>query len=635
MSQQQNSWQSLIYSSVGLIAMAVLLIAIGVIADALHLRMDMTEEKIYTLSEGTRRILSRIKEPIEIHFYFSRSNPQVPASIKNFAKRVEDLLAEYRRASNGKIIIKKFDPRPDTDAEDAAKLDGIEGRVLSTPGVINLTERIYLGLAVVYLDQKATIPFLDPSRENLLEYDITRAIARVIHPEKPVLGIISGLPIFGQYNPVGGGNQQPWFLIQELEMDYKVRRINTPVEEIDKDINLLLVIHPTNLNDETLFALDQFVLRGGKLIVFMDPLSLVQARSAPNFTSSLQQQTSSTLGKLLDAWGLKFDTTKVVADPTYRTRINRGGQIVDEPTWLSLVGDAINKDDVATADLDELLLVAPGAITGTPVEGIHKTVLLQTSDTAGYVDKIIAQLGGDTTQNLQAEGRPLPLAIRLSGHFKTAFPNGKPATSSKNNSKEKDQKSQKSSYLKESTKESVVVLVGDTDMLFDAFALRIQRFLGQRLIAPLNGNLAFCQNLVEQLLGDTELIHIRTKAIKRRPFTVIQQMQQKAIQKYQDTIRQLENEVRETERRLNELQAQKDKSQRFILSPEQQAEIRKLQQKEAQANKRLRQVRKELVREVDSLQTRIKWLDTAGMPVVVILIGLGVAWFRRKRMVRK
>ncbi len=635
MSQQQNSWQSLIYSSGGLIAMAVLLIAIGVIADALHLRMDMTEEKIYTLSEGTRRILSRIKEPIEIHFYFSRSNPQVPASIKNFAKRVEDLLAEYRRASNGKIIIKKFDPRPDTDAEDAAKLDGIEGRVLSTPGVINLTERIYLGLAVVYLDQKATIPFLDPSRENLLEYDITRAIARVIHPEKPVLGIISGLPIFGQYNPLGGGNQEPWFLVQELQMDYQVRRINTPVEEIDKDINLLLVIHPTNLNDETLFALDQFVLRGGKLIVFMDPLSLVQARSAPNFTSSLQQQTSSTLGKLLDAWGLKFDTAKVVADPTYRTRINRGGQIVDEPTWLSLVGDAINKDDVATADLDELLLVAPGAITGTPVEGIHKTVLLQTSDTAGYVDKIIAQLGGDTAQNLQAEGRPLPLAIRLSGHFKTAFPNGKPATSSKDDSKEKDQKSQKSSYLKESTKESVVVLVGDTDMLFDAFALRIQRFLGQRLITPLNGNLAFCQNLVEQLLGDTELIHIRTKAIKRRPFTVIQQMQQKAIQKYQDTIRQLENEVRETERRLNELQAQKDKSQRFILSPEQQAEIRKLQEKEAQANKRLRQVRKELVREVDSLQTRIKWLDTAGMPAVVILIGLGVAWFRRKRMVRK
>jgi len=637
MSANRKKWESVLFSGAGVGAMWRLLVAVGVIASSLRARLDLTEEKLYTLSEGTRKILSQIDTPVEIHFYFSRSNPQIPGEVKNFARRVEDLLEEYRRASGGKILVKKFDPQPDTDAEDSARLDGVEGRTLSAPGVINLSEKIYLGLAVVCLDQKSTISFLDPSRENLLEYDITRAISRVIHPAKPEIGVMSGLPVFGQFNPMARSSQQPWWFIKELQRDYKVRRIEPTAEEIDKDLSVLVVIHPSKLSEETLFALDQFVLRGGKLVAFLDPLSYVQLRSAPNMTAMMQQPTSSTLGKLLEAWGLKFDTSKVVADPAYRTPIRRGDQVVESPTWLSLVGGAISKSDPATADIDRLLLVMPGAFTGTPAEGLQETVLLKTSDMAGLVDRTLAQFGGDVSKELKSEGKEFALAVRLAGRFKTAFPEGKPAKKdaekdeNEDDSKEKKEGDKAETFLKESGREGVVVLVGDTDLLFDDFSLRMQRFLGQLLVSPLNGNLFFAQNLVDQAAGDTELIKIRSKAVKSRPFTVIQNIQKRAIQKYQDTIRKLEQDVQEAQRRINELQRQKDASQRFILSPEQEAEIRKLRVKEANTNKELRRVRKELRREVESLQRRLQIFNIAGMPLLIAVVGVALAMIRRKR----
>lgn len=635
----QNKWAPYLYSGVGVAAMFLILLALNAISGVVKVRMDLTEEKLFTLSQGTRDILAKIDTPVRIHFYCTQSDTRMPMFLKNYAKRVEDLLREYRQASGGKIIIQKFDPQPDTEAEDSARLDGVEGRSLSSGGFVDLENKIYLGLAVICLDQKEAIPFLDPSRENLLEYDITRAISRVISDQRHEIGVMSGLPVFGSPmgNPMmGGGSMPPWFFIRELQRDYKVREVPLTAEKIDEDIELLVLIHPTNLSEKTLYALDQFVLRGGRLVAFLDPLSVADNASNRNLQMMLQRQ-GSTLGKLLKNWGLEFDPNKVLADRVYLSQISRGGRPVDEPTWLTLSGEAINADDIVTADIDRILMPAAGVFTGTPAEGLTQTVLLKSSTRSDLMDRAMVQFGANLTQDFNPSGKEYTLALRLTGKFKTAFPDGPPGSDEENGDGNKDEKETPSSHLKEAAKEGVVVLVGDSDMVFDQFCVRIQNFFGQQLVAPLFGNLAFAQNLIEQLMGDSSLIHVRSRAVKSRPFTVVRNMQAAAEEKYLSRIQELQKAVRDAEARISELtrQAGQKGDQRFILPPEAEQEIEALRAKVARTNKELRQVRRDLRKDVDSLETRLKWINIAGMPFLVTLFGLGVAVVKRKKTAAK
>jgi len=644
MTKNKSKWEPLLYSGLGVVGMFLILLAIAAIGNSLKVRLDLTEEKLYTLSDGTRKVLSKIDSPVTIRFYCTQSQNDMPVFLKNYAKRVEDLLSEYRQASKGKITILKFDPKPDTEAEDSARLDGVEGRSLSSGGLINLEDKIYLGLAVACLDAKETIPFLDPSREKLLEYDLTRAISKVISNTSRQVGVMSGLPVFGQpgMNPMmGSRGTPPWLFIQELRRDFQVREVSTSVESIDEDLDVLVLIHPTKLSDKTLYALDQFVLRGGKLVAFLDPLSIADSRGAMNM-QMMMQRTGSTLGKLLTTWGLNFDINKVLADKTFMTRISRGqGQSAQEPTWLTLTSEGINRDDVVTADIDQLLLPAPGVFTGTPAEGLSQDILLHSSKNSDLMDRTMVQFGANINNDFKPSGKVFTLALRLRGKFKTAFPDGPPKddTSADANKDKKDAKdTAKPDSLKESEKEGVVVLVGDSDMLYDHFCFRIQNFLGQQLVSPLFGNLAFAQNVIEQLLGDNDLISVRSRAVKSRPFTVVRDMQAQAEEKYLARIRQLQQDVKDAQARIDELTrhaGQKDDQQRFILPPEAEKEIADLRVKIATANKELRQVRRDLRRDVDALETKIKWLNIAGMPLLVALVGLGLAIANRKKTAAK
>lgn len=635
----QNKWAPYLYSGIGVVAMFLILLALNAISGVVKVRMDLTEEKLFTLSQGTRDILAKIDTPVHIHFYCTQSETRMPMFLKNYAKRVEDLLREYRQASGGKIVIQKFDPQPDTEAEDSARLDGVEGRNLSSGGLIDLENKIYLGMAVICLDQKETIPFLDPSRENLLEYDITRAISRVISDQRREIGVMSGLPVFGSPmgNPMmGGRSTPPWFFIRELQRDYKVREVPLTAETIDKDIELLVLIHPTNLSEKTLYALDQFVLRGGRLVAFLDPLSVADSANNRNLQMMLQRQ-GSTLGRLLKNWGLEFDPNKVLADRVYLSQISRGGRPVDEPTWLTLSGDAINHDDIVTAEIDRILMPAAGVFTGTPAEGLSQTVLLKSSTRSDLMDRAMVQFGANLTEDFNFSGREYTLALRLTGKFKTAFPDGPPGKEEDNGEEKKENDSAASSHLKEAAKEGVVVLVGDSDLVFDQFCVRVQNFFGQQLVAPLFGNLAFAQNIIEQLIGDSSLIHVRSRAVKSRPFTVVRNMQAAAEEKYLKRIQELQKAVRDAEARIAELtrQAGQKGDQRFILPPEAEQEIEALRAKVARTNKELRQVRRDLRKDVDSLETRLKWINIAGMPLLVTLFGLGVAVVKRKKTAAK
>ncbi len=654
MTDNQYKWQPLLYSGIGVAAMFLILVAVGVISSFGKVRLDLTADRVYTLSDGTKRILKKIDTPIVINFYRTRGDNEVPVQLKNYADRVEDLLAEYTQASGGKIEVKKFDPQPDSDAEDSARLDGVEGQALGAGGIVGLGDKVYLGLAVTCLDQKVALPFLDPSRENLLEYDLTRAISHVIDPQRPNLGVMSALPIFGQpANPMmmqmGNRGQDPWVFLTELKRDFNVRQVEMTAEKIDDDLQVLLLVHPSGITEKTQYALDQFVLRGGKLIAFLDPMSIVDSRNAMGMQNMLQRAASggSTLDKLLPAWGLNFDLNKVLADKDYVTQIRRGqgGQPSPEPTWLSLTPTAISRDDPATSDIDSLLLPGAGVFTGTPAAGLTETVLLKSSVNAMLVDKMMAQFGGDTGKDFKPEGKEFTIALRLTGKFKTAFPDGKPggdakadaATSADEKAKEAAKpEEKKADSLKESTKDGVVVLVGDSDLLYDQFSVQVQNFLGQRLVSPFNGNLSLVQNVVEQLMGDNDLIKVRSRAVRNRPFEVVKKIQAEAEKKYTATIKQLEDDAQETQRKLtNLLQNREAKNQRFIVPPDIQKEITELRAKEGETNKRLKQVRKDLRRDIDSLETRLKWANIAAMPLLVAATGISLALIKRKKTAAK
>ncbi len=625
--------ETVLYSAIGVAAMFLVLVVLNFILGAAKLRVDLTAEHLYTLSPGTRAILAKLDTPVKIRLYCTQGEETMPVLLKTYAQRVEDLLGEYKQAARGNIEIEKYDPKPDSDAEDSANLDGVEGQPMQTG------EKLYLGLAVHCANETVAVPFLSPEREKLLEYDLSRAIASVMKAEKPVLGVMSGLPVFGQpMNPMmmrmGQRGQDPWIFINELKRDFTVKPVELNAGKIDDDIKVLIVVHPKDITDKAQFAIDQFILRGGKLIAFLDPHSTIDSHSSQMSPMMGGMASSSSLGKLLEAWGVQFDTSKVIADMNFVSRFSRNNRAEVAPAVLSITPEGINPDDVVTSQVDSLLLLFAGAFTGTPAEGLKQTVLLKSSVNSQPVEKMLAELSGDQiAKEFKPSGKEYPLAIRLAGKFKTAFPNGPPEDKTADNPDEKEKKDEtkKPDSLKESAGENVVILVGDADMLYDQFCVQTQEIFGQQIIVPRNGNLSLAQSMVEQLSGDSNLIAVRSRATMSRPFTLVKKIQAHAEENYRAKIKAMEDSLSETQNRLTELQKNKEKGQRFILSPEQQAEVENFKKKEAQIKKELKEVRKNLRQDIDALENRLKWANIAGMPLLVTISGITLAVFKRKR----
>jgi ABC-type uncharacterized transport system involved in gliding motility auxiliary subunit len=631
---QKKSLETILYSSAGILVMLAIVIAVNVITGVKPLRMDLTQEKAYTLSEGTRAVLKKLDTPVKIRFYCTQSETATPQTVylKGYARQVEDLLQEYKQVAGKNLIIEKYDPQPDSDAEDSAKLDGLEPQPV--PG----EDRFYLGLAVSLADQSVALPFLDPSRERQLEYDITRAISRVFTPEKPVIGVMSALPVFGEMgNPMmqqmgQQGGTPAWTIIDQLKQDYTVKHIEMTVDKVDDDIQVLVVIHPKDISDQAQYAIDQFVLRGGKLIAFLDPQSAVASRQQ-NPMSGDMPNASSSLDKLLKAWGLQFDTGKVVADLNFKMQLQgRDGQPSDAPAFLALTADGINTNDVVTGSIDNIWLPMCGAFTGEPAAGLKETVLLSSSKESELVDGMMASMGGAGILNgFKPSGVNYKLAVRLTGKFKTAFPDGKPQDKSGGDATNQVAKAADDS-LKESKAETSVVLLGDSDMLADDFSLRKMDSPFGPMVSEMNANLTLAQNLVEQMAGDSNLIGVRSRATLNRPFTLIKKMEAEAEAQGQAKIDELQQSLQDAQQKLGELQQQKqDKDQRLILSPEQKAEIENFRKKQAEVSRELKQAQKDLRKEVVGVETRLTWLNILAMPFGVTVAGIGIAVIKRKK----
>jgi gliding motility-associatede transport system auxiliary component len=608
-----KKYEPLLYSAIGLVALLLLLVAVNFLISTVPSRMvDLTEGKLYTLSDGTKKILRNLSAPVKVKLYVSQGE-SVPVQLRGFAQRVEDLVREFQVASNGNLRIERYNPRPDSEEEDAAQLDGIE------PQQLYSGEQFYLGIAVSQLERKQAIPAVTPQRERLLEYDLVRAIARVGSAERPKVGLMAGLPVLGEkFNPFTRQSSDPWVLANELKREFEVKEVPMSAKEIDKDVNVLLLIHPRDAQPETEYALDQFVVRGGKLIVFVDPYAYFD--QAPQMPGIPPQPSSSTLPTLFKAWGLEMDPGKVISDVVFAS----GGGQRYTPTVLSLNRTAFGRDDIVTASIETLLYAFGGAFQTTPVDGIRVTELVKSSPNSMLVDNANATRSGDeATKSFQPSGKPMPLALRLTGKFKTAFPEGlssekKPVPGTP--------------ALRESSGENAVIVVADVDMLADGAAVDIQEMFGRKVVVPSNGNLAFALGMVEQFAGGDDLISLRSRTAALRPLTVVRELEAEAQKQYFGQIQSLEEELQKTTAKLQELQKAQGSPGKSaqLLSPEQQAELERFRKTVAESRLALKEVRKNLRQDAESLVFWTKVVNIAMMPLLVALAGLLVAFVRRR-----
>jgi ABC-type uncharacterized transport system involved in gliding motility auxiliary subunit len=605
-----KKYEHLIYSAVGLAALLLLLVALNFLVSRVPARVDLTEGELYTLSPGSRKILRELPSPVKVKLYVSQGE-SVPVQMRGFAQRVEDLVREFKAQAGANLIVERYNPKPDSEEEDAAQLDGIEGQQLLSG------EQFYLGVAVSQLDRKQSIPAISPQRERLLEYDLVRAIARVGSAERPTVGLMAGLPVLGErFNPFTRQSSEPWVLANELKREFEVKEVPLTAKEIDKDLNVLLVIHPRDAQPQTEYALDQFVMRGGKLIVFVDPYAYFD--QMPTMPGIPPQPSSSTLPTLFKAWGIEMDPGKVISDVVFGS----GGGARYTPTVLSLNRTAFSRDDVVTGQIETLLYAFGGAFEVKGAD-LKVTELVKSSPDSMLLESMNATKSGDeATRSFKPSGKAMPLALRLSGKFKTAFGDGL---------KENDKPVAGTPALRESPENSVIV-VADVDMLADGAAVDVQEVFGRKVVVPSNGNLAFALGMVEQFAAGDELISLRSRAAAFRPLTVVRELEAEAQKEYFGRIQALEEEKQKTQARLQELQKAQGGAAKGaqILTPEQQAELERFKKTYVETNLALKELRKNLRQDAEALVFWTKVANIALMPLLVAFLGLFIALIRKR-----
>ena len=624
----------------GALVILLCVVVFNLISSQLKFKADLTEGNLYTLSDGSKKLLDELanerdgdseSSSLEIRFYLTKGEKGVPVFVNDHGKRIEDLLDQYKDYAGSNLELKKINPRRDTDEEELAVNDGIQ----------LLNNAFYVGMAVSYLDTTEVVPFFDPSKSPTLEYDISRAIKNVLKlkEDRQTVGVMSSLNVWGGPDPSNpmammnrGAPQQPaWYFIRQLQQDLNVERIEATATEIPEDVDVLMVIHPKNVSEATEYALDQFVLSGRKLIVFVDPMALKDEGNNQNPQMRIPGMGgASNLTRLFSKWGVTFEGTKVVADFNYRLTqrdpLSRGRI---QPAYLALNKNALNSEEVVTRDLGTIRLPYVGSFdTSKLATGLKATELISSSEQAKLVDGMSSQFNGakvmDSFLTGSEDGKPVgtkkyTLALKLSGKFTTAFPDGKPNSGETDNEEDKKEKEDESTQIKETDNENHVCLIGDTDLLSDEHFLVQQRFV-------ISENIAFIQNLVDHF-GDGTLINIRSRN-QNRPFTTIMDLERDAQSKFEGKLKKLEAEQQAILQEKTKMESTGEGSNQFTLSIDPEA-LKDIQKKELEKRKQIREIRKELRAEIDMIQLWIKLANIGIMPIIVII--LGIIFFVSKR----
>lgn len=579
---------------------------------------DVTQDKLYALSEGSKRVLRKIKEPITLRFYYSNVLSQSAPSYATYARRVEELLRTYVDASRGKVRLLIIDPEPFSENEDAALAQGLQGIRLNTNG-----DKAYFGLAASNsTDGREVISFFQPEREAFLEYDITRIIQNLSHPAKPKIAVLSALSIDG--DPMAlfttGRSDKPWAVLSQLRQLFDVTVLSQESTAIPEDINLLILIQPEELPLKAIYAVDKFAVRGGRLLAFIDPFPELRRVRAK---LTLNKENAKALTKLLETWGLAMDTSMVVTDSRYarKVSIRIDDRDVDIPHlgWLGLDEQTVNKNDRITAPLGSLTMASAGAFSLLPNAPITIEVLVHSSNDAALMPMRYLRPAPDLVgliKDFKPSGSPLTLALRVSGIVASAF-DASPTEVSKHQEK--------------GTNPFHGVLIADTDMLKDELWLQTGSFMGNDVTIPIAGNGAFVLNAAENLLGTDDLISLRSRGTSQRPFTVLENKAHMAEQQFRSIEQRLRSELQEAETHLSELMKSDDTSTSLV-SKDQEIAINDYQIKIISLRGELRRVQRSLRQDIERLQLQVVVINLVAAPTLVLLIAIISNWHRRRSL---
>ena len=641
---------SRLMTTTGVVLALVLLFAVNILASRIlgPARIDLTENRLFTLSVGTRAILANLDEPVTLRFYLSQRELERVPGIGGYADRVRALLNEYKRLSGGKLALHVIDPEPFSEEEDRAVGYGLRGVPLG------LDEgNFYFGLAATNsVDDEEVIPFFAAEREQFLEYDVTKLVHNLTKPKQKIVGLLSSLPIEGQGPPMqaamGGMGAQPWMVVEQIRQLFELRSLHPKLEEIPEDVDVLMLVHPQTLPREALYAIDQYVLRGGRVVAFVDPYSETQQ---PGMAAGFMQPVGSRrseIDELLSAWGVTLgDDVVADLDLALKVRMEQGGRVLtfDYPVWMNVTPHTFDQDDIVTGNLGNLGFGTPGYLE--PAEGATNTftpLVTTTPRAAQFTTSQVAAVTTDPRDLLDAytsQDRAYTVVARVSGKVRTAFPDGRPlpvSTDEEGNEPAGEDEAgseaePKAEHVSESTEDAQIILVADADMLADRFWVVVEEFLGSRIALPSAANSTLVVNALDNLTGSGDLISVRNRGTFTRPFVRVVALKQQAERVYRAKEQELIAQLEETERRLVELEESNQGNESLIITDAQRDELVQFRQERVRIRKELREVRRQLRADIEALESWLKFANIGLVPILIGLTGLaaGLLQLRRRR----
>lgn len=667
-----------LFSPAGLVGIAVALIVSVVIISFLpSLRIDLTEDKLYTLSEGTRNIVSNLENPIELRFFYSESATEDQPQIRAYGTRVQELLEEIVIASDGNLSLSVIDPEPFSEDEDLATQFGIQAVPVSQGG-----QSIYFGLVVSEAVDEADLnplappaveamPLIRPDQEQFLEYEFMKLITTVSEPDRTVIGLVTELEIDGGFNPAVGQATPPWFVMDLIRQLYEVRRIDLTGDSIKEDIDILMIVHPQELSEQMLYAIDQHIMAGGEALVFLDPNADSMVTRSPQ-GALIPAGMSSDMAVLLDAWGVSYDASKVLTDSdlALRVRMSQNERPSPHLGMLGVQRGNLSQDDIITSRLESINVSSAGALAQAEGASTSFEPLIRSSTNAMLMDAALVENMTEPSilfDEFESQNESFVIAARISGTINTAFPDGRPevvveepeatedtdaaedsadeSTVDAGNPAQPDQ-AEDAAVAEEPVESEVhlasteapanIVIFADSDLLSDRLWVQVAQFLGQRIPQPFANNGDFLINSLDNLSGGADLVSIRSRGTYSRPFTRVVEMQRQADDRLRIEEAELLDRLAETEASLAQLNQDEDGNPLGQLTPEIQAEIDRFNNEMVDTRRRLRDVQFQLTEDIDALGTWLKAINALLVPILLTIIAL-VAHYsrvRRRRLAR-
>ena len=615
----------------GLTLLLILFLSVNVLSSGwlTSARLDLTKDKLYTLSESTIKLLKDVKEPVTFRLYLSGGLAQAVPHLGIYANRVRDLLLEYQSVSNGKVKLEVLDPAPFSSIEDRAVAAGLRGIPAVSGG-----DNMYFGLVGSNTtDDIETIPFIQIDREAFLEYDLSKMLYALVTSKPTVVGIVSTLPTDGTMKVTATGRQEPvapYVVRNQIGELFETRFLGKEIDEVPSDVNVLMVVHPKNQSARTIFAIDQYLLAGGKAIIFVDPFAEVEGMQGQMLGSTIG---GSSLEKVFKVWGIEYDINTVVGDRLSARKVlpEAGNRPIEYLPWLELRGPSLDRSSPITSGIDVVALASAGHLSVKDNSSLKITPLLISSPGAGLIDSKKVQGFRNPKKLLRefkADKKQYILAGRVTGSVQTAFPDGVPAPGKDQDGKLVEVNPWQSPILTQSESPLDIIVVADADILADRFWVIMRDFAGQRVPVPTANNGDFVLNSIEALAGSSSLMELRGRGSASRPFKVLQDIQKTASRKFEDKERGLRQTITKTEKKLQQLRRRNPESSAKVVSERDRREMEKMQREILGFRSELRKVRRSLTQDYQRLEMQLWFLNIALVPILLIIFSIALSVIR-------